>query len=171
MFPASGLILLPMTEPWLHPTGQLASPRARDCCPERSEEANRKHNPARPHCGFCTSPHTCAAGRRVVLAVCPGTSPRGFLLGTWLDPSPSPAWPWITRKETFEDASPALMPPTILTVDPCVWGQIPSLCHVCAVADNERGGEVWGVQGVMGEKAQITSRRRQESETRDLALS
>lgn len=43
--PAPGLTLLAMTESWLHPTGQLASPRACDCCLEGLEGTNRKHTP------------------------------------------------------------------------------------------------------------------------------
>lgn len=43
--PTPGLIPLAMTEPWLHPTGQLASPGAWGCCLEGLEGTNRKHNP------------------------------------------------------------------------------------------------------------------------------
>lgn len=146
MFPASGLILLPMTEPWLHPTGQLASPRARDCCPERSEEANRKHTQhvltagSAPHLTHVqledASFSLCVLGHHPVASSWePGSIPLLLQLGP------------RSQGKRFEDASPALMPPTILTVDPCVWGQIPSLCHVCAMADNKRG---WGGLGSPG---------------------
>lgn len=146
--PASGLILLAMTEPWLHTTGQLASPGACDCCLEGLEGTNRKH-PTHPLWGLRTSPHTCAAGRLVALAVCPGISPHGgFLLGTWLDPSPSPAWPYVTRKGTFEDASPALMPPTVPTMDPCVSSF--SLCRLCTRTGNNRGWAGLGSPGGHG---------------------
>jgi hypothetical protein len=43
--PAPGLILLAMTEAWLHPAGQLASPGACDGCLQGLEGTHRKHTP------------------------------------------------------------------------------------------------------------------------------
>lgn len=43
--PAPGLILLAMTEAWLYPAGQLASPGACDCCLQGLEGTHRKHTP------------------------------------------------------------------------------------------------------------------------------
>lgn len=170
MFPASGLILLPITEPWLHPTGQLASPRARDCCPERSEEANRKHTQhiltagSAPHLTHVqledSSFSLCVLGHRPVASSWePGSIPLLLQLG-----------PRSQGKRHLKMLHQHLChPPSLPWIHVCGDRSLPCAMYVLWLT--REGGEVWGVQGVMGEKAQITSRRRQESETRDLALS
>lgn len=146
--PAPGLNLLALTEPWLHPTGQLASPRACDCCLEGLEGTNRKHTPHILTGGLHLTSHMCSWKTRLSRCVSWDITPW------WLPPGN------LARSLSFSSLAlghkrrhlktlrqPLCRLPSLPWIYVCVDRALPCAIYVLGLATTE-SGKVWGVQGV-----------------------